>query len=192
MTPGVGTIGYDGGTMGKEARGELRRGAKGWTARITIVGRTRRDFALPHFALSDEPGALERTRAMASMAARIRAAGRADLVEPMMKEAARAHVGEAWGEVEKAADALCGPIKRVGKPGAVTFAVFAEKWTSGELARLYPDHVKVKDTSDRDEMVLEKYVNPKIGPVHIHLVTLEACDQVMASQIGRASCRERV
>ena len=51
-------------------------------------------------------------------------------------------------------------------------STFAKEWTSGELRKKHPDHVREKD-STRDEQVLRDYINPLIGPTQIPDVTLE-------------------
>jgi hypothetical protein len=56
--------------MPTHATGELRRLAEGFAARITLRGRTRKDFFLTMCATESE--AIERCQALASMAARLR------------------------------------------------------------------------------------------------------------------------
>lgn len=56
-----------------------------------------------------------------------------------------------------------------------------ELWTSGELARRYPDHVKVKRSAQDDRERLEGYVYPVIGDVPIASVTLDHAEAVMAA-----------
>jgi hypothetical protein len=56
---------------------------------------------------------------------------------------------ETLAKLAEKVDALTGGhFDRVAKAkplsGPVTFRTFAERWTNGELARLYPDHVEVK------------------------------------------------
>jgi hypothetical protein len=64
-----------------------------------------------------------------------------------------------------------------------TFRQFAERWTSGELHRLYPDHVGTKKTIDDDKQRLRDYVYPVIGDLAIAelvgAVGLERADEVM-------------
>lgn len=45
----------------------------------------------------------------------------------------------------------------------MTFEQFARLWTSGEISRRYPDHVKSKETSTDDDARLRGYVYPIIG-----------------------------
>lgn len=50
-----------------------------------------------------------------------------------------------------------------GDAARITFEQFGRLWTSGELAKRYPDHVKPKRTADADEGRLRMYVYPIIG-----------------------------
>lgn len=61
----------------------------------------------------------------------------------------------------------------------VTFRAFAERWTGGELAKLYPDHVKAKKTAADDVWRLEKHVYPVLGDKPIGAITRDTCDEVM-------------
>ena len=62
---------------------------------------------------------------------------------------------------------------------AVTFRTFAERWTSGELARVYPDHVPVKSSVSDDIERLEKHVYPRVKDVPLATFTREHADHVM-------------
>jgi integrase len=53
----------------------------------------------------------------------------------------------------------------------VTFKDLAESWVTGELARLYPDHVKGKKTSDRDAGRL-RALYATVGDVPLNCFTL--------------------
>ena len=50
-------------------------------------------------------------------------------------------------------------------PAGITFELFGQLWTSGKLARMFPDHVKPKATASDDESRLRLYVYPLIGSV---------------------------
>jgi hypothetical protein len=64
-----------------------------------------------------------------------------------------------------------------GAPG--TFQNIGERWTSGELARAYPDHVKVKKTSHRDAERLIAHVYPLIGNKLVADLGLDDAEKVM-------------
>lgn len=59
------------------------------------------------------------------------------------------------------------PKSRTGRTpsvsGSLTFEQFARLWTTGELAKRYPDHIRTKRTAKGDEQRLRLYVHPVIG-----------------------------
>ena len=69
------------------------------------------------------------------------------------------------------------PIADPSKP--VTFRALGERWTSGELARLYPDHVTHKERADIDRQQLERYVYPLLEHVTIAGFSLDDAERVM-------------
>jgi hypothetical protein len=69
---------------------------------------------------------------------------------------------------------------KVSAEGRATFRVFAERWTSGELARTYPDHIEEKASVEDDIERLEKYVYPHVGDAALAAFTRENADAVMA------------
>src|SRR4029077_20007197 len=73
-----------------------------------------------------------------------------------------------------------GPAEKPTKKGAAaTFRACAERWTSGELARVYPDHVPVKASVGDDIERLEKHVYPRVVDVPLATFTREHADHVM-------------
>jgi integrase len=62
-----------------------------------------------------------------------------------------------------------------------TFAELAKRWTSGELARLHPDHVREKRSADDDAAGLDRYVFPVLGAIPLDLIKLADCERVMTS-----------
>jgi integrase len=68
-----------------------------------------------------------------------------------------------------------------------TVAELAKLWTSGDLARQYPDHVKAKKTSDDDKRILEWLSKVRMpdgatfGERQVAAVTLDDCDHVMTA-----------
>jgi integrase len=166
--------------MPREATGELRHLADGFAARVTIEGRTRKDFVLTTCAT--EPEAEERCKALAAMAARLRKSGHASEIETMMAMGARARAGRPWEFVVGAVDVLCAGQTREKKGAqALTFEQFAKQWTDGELAKKYPDHVRAKRSAGRDEELLRLYVLPHVRDVHVDEFALADAELVMAS-----------
>ena len=164
--------------MPKEATGELRHHGEGYAARITIEGRTRRDFPLT--TCPSEAGAVERCKALAQIAARLRRAGHAGEIEQLLAMGAKARSGRPWEAIGAAVDALCAGQARE-KSSAPTFGEFAKQWTGGDLAKKYPDHVRDKRSADRDEELLRLYVLPHVDDVRIDAVTLAHAEVVMAN-----------
>lgn len=60
-----------------------------------------------------------------------------------------------------------------------TFAQLAARWTSGELARLFPDHVREVDHASNIGKL--KRLNPLIGPIVLTAFTLDDADRAMAA-----------
>ncbi len=52
-------------------------------------------------------------------------------------------------------------------PDDITLEQFGLLWTSGKLAELYPDHVKMKASAAQDEGRLRLYVNAVIGRLQV-------------------------
>lgn len=73
----------------------------------------------------------------------------------------------------------------------LTYQKFAERWTSGELARQHPGRVKPKDHED-DIQRLRDYVYPVIGEIPIADIELEDLEEVLQrlpSDLGEATRR---
>ena len=167
--------------MPKPATGELVQLAHGWEARIRVgANGERKAFALEAFSADDEQGARVRCTEMAQIAKRLRASGHlAELVQ-LLEMAAKAR-GKAWDAVAAAVDALVGRETVKGDvPPVVTFKTFATEWTSGDLARRFPHHVKEKRSAERDEELLRLYVFPVLEDVPLSAVSLDHAEQVMA------------
>jgi integrase len=79
-------------------------------------------------------------------------------------------------------------------PG-LTFSKFAERWTSEELHRQYPDHVPLKSTVNDDKQRLRDHINPIIGDIPLRDLTgatgLEKADEVMSKLPSLASQTRR-
>lgn len=62
---------------------------------------------------------------------------------------------------------------------SMSFQAFATLWTSGELAKRYPDHVKKKRSVDNDVSRLERHVYPLAGKVALGAFSLDDAERVM-------------
>jgi hypothetical protein len=162
-----------------ERLGTLRPLASGWEALIRIDKSKRRGFALTSIARDDESAARERCNEMGRIALRLRQAGHAAQLPKLLELAARARAGRPWDAILAAADRLCaGTTEPLSDAARVTVHEFGGQWISGELHRLYPDHVKPKN-SKRDEQIARIYVDPVIGDRRIAALELDDCDEVM-------------
>jgi len=162
----------------RSATGELRHLAEGFAARITIGGRERRDFPLAT-GLSEEQAAARKAE-LARMAARLRLAGHKDKLLKLISSAAVARPGRPWETIAAAVDLLCSGQTETAKK-VPTFAEFAGQWTGGELAQRFPDHVRTKRSSGRDEELLRLYVLPHVSDVRVDEFDLNDAEVVMAS-----------
>jgi integrase len=78
-------------------------------------------------------------------------------------------------KAQKTAAALVEPRR---PSGGTTFRAFAQKWTSGDLHREYPDHVADVD-QDKNASRLKTYVYPVIGGFTLAEITLDHCEDVL-------------
>ncbi|MGH7297967.1 MAG: tyrosine-type recombinase/integrase, partial [Polyangiaceae bacterium] len=62
-----------------------------------------------------------------------------------------------------------------------TFEQWARRWTSGELAKEYPDHVREKRSADRDAELLRLYILPHVRDVLVSEFALADAEAVMAA-----------
>ncbi len=152
----------------------------------------RRSFALS--TCKNEQAAQERLELLAGLARRLRDAGREDLVEELVDRAASAE-GRALDEVLRTADLIVAR-KLAGVPKEPdpipTIRQLGTLWTSGELHKQFPDHIKRKSTADDDAGRFEKHVYPVIGEIPIDAFTLDHANLVMAGiPAGRAPATRR-
>jgi integrase len=179
--------------MPREAKGELRKLADGWEARVTIQGRERLGLELP-FSHTQEKEADDRCKLLAGLARRLRKAGAVADAPALLKMAAVAPAGPKLDGVIKAIDAMCtvGRTERETGTEIPTFKQFGQEWTSGGLHKKWPDYVKKKRTSDGDAGRLAKHVYPIVQHVPLDAFRLDHANAVMASlpsDLSKASRR---
>jgi integrase len=164
--------------MPKPATGELRWKNGTAIARITLRGRDRVSLALPACTTEDE--ARTRSTLLAQIAQRLRAspvdAGRTLKALELVAAASAKHLRIALSVVEELVDSK---LDVEAAPTVPTVRQLGEQWTTGELARRYPDQIRAKRSADDDESRLRLYVYPVIGDQPIDRVTLDACEGVM-------------
>lgn len=161
--------------------GELTRSGSGYSWRVRIPRGKRVTLQLAAGLTQQQAEA--RQRALVEAKEALKAAGTDPAVIHEYLEGiagARAKLVPALLEVVKEE---CGGhlVPAKGAPKAPTFREVAEQWTSGELARRFPDQVREKRSAELDAQRLAKYVYPLIGDTPIDHVALGDCERVMAS-----------
>lgn len=169
--------------------GTVQRTEDGFSTRIRL-SKSRPQFALSGCRTEEEAG--ERAKFMGRIARRLRRAGQEHEAPKLLELAGQVRAGKPLEAIEAAIADLCaGNCPLIGEGDEVpTFAAFAKQWTEGALAKKSPDRVRAKNSS-RDEELLRIYINPKIGPIPVHRVTLAHCDEVMAALPSKLSGRTR-
>lgn len=146
--------------------------------RFWIAGK-REAMALRGCSTEDEAKA--RVAAMLVMQDDLERAGHALSVRLVLDEAAKARTERGLRLVRRLVDKMtAGTFEPKGKyDGLLTFQQFAERWTSGELRKHFPDHVPEKKSAKSDVYRLGKHVYPVIGALPVQAVTLEHAEEVM-------------
>jgi len=158
-----------------------KRGA--FFMRITIAPQTRRAVHLPWCTLLEAAEA--RAKVVQAWVNRLRVAGQVEFIEKIVDLGAAAVEEKTLAEIGENVTGIAGnDFKRVEAPknggGPVTFRAFAERWTGGELARLYPDHVEEKASVQDDVERLTKHVYPHVENVPLTAFSRAHADGVMA------------
>ncbi len=145
-------------------------------ARVRLGGGKRAQAKL--VACKTEEEADERAGIIAEVAQDLLDAGRAGEVQEF------ADLLGAAATPSDVEDIRAAVAKRIGLSApiaeGITFAQLAERWTSGELAREYPDHVAAVDHR-KNVSFLGKHVLPLLGPIPVSRITLNDCDRVMSA-----------
>ncbi len=169
-----------------------------WFARVYIQKGNRPAFKLATISPEDEAGAAARAKLLADLGAKLRDAGHGERARDVLERAAACD-GQALADVVALVDKLVrgelAPRARAagGKWGATsTIADLGVAWTSGELAREYPDHVRPKKSADDDRLRLEAHVYPIAGAISVAAFDLEDAEKIMrALPVGRAPATRR-
>ena len=155
-------------------------------ARIRFRG-DRPAFLLP--TCVTEEAADERAALLAELAAKLSAAEHvhADVARGLLERAAQRD-GKALAAVREAVEKLCrGEVRPIAaaSPRGPTIEELGRRWTSGELASEYPDHVRVKESADDDACRLALYVYPVVGPVPVVGVHIDDGDPFVTAASQR-------
>ena len=163
------------GTMTADIRGV--RFVKGRPyARVKVEGRS---LSVPLSAVGTDGAALrERRQVLYDQVRRIQAAGRLDMVEGLAQGIGSATTPAELRAALGAVDIVCEEAARL-QPGQTTVRDVGDRWVSGELARRYPDHIRVKRSASRDRQLLATYILPVLGDMPIEAVKLADCERVM-------------
>ena len=178
--------------MARAARGGAFSARGNIYLRVTIAPGQRRAESLPwvtaeqwseHQAGETCPCvACVRARQVQTWITAIREAGKADdFAENVIRVAATADAAK-MRELAKAVEGIVGgtikPKRRVVSADRPTFRSFSERWTSGELHRLYPDHVRAKRTAKQDAERLE-VLYKSVGDIELANFTLDDAQRAM-------------
>ncbi|WP_437543303.1 hypothetical protein WME97_32670 [Sorangium sp. So ce367] len=157
----------------------------GLYVRVLVGDNDRESFPLDP-KLTEEQ-AEQRKELVADLAVRLRASPNVtrDAIVALLERAA-VHEGRALRDVIAAVDVICkgGARAKVVPGGAsvpkqVSIQQFGQLWTSGELARMYPDHVKPKRSVEQDVYRFDRHIYPIAGHVPVAAFTLDDAERVM-------------
>jgi len=150
--------------MPKPAKGELTWTAEGPVARITLQGRERESYLLS--ACRKPAEAEERRTLLASIAQRFRRVGVIGTREAreLLKTIASAPPALLPAALQVAGELAGGVIAPGERSKAPKFRDVGKDWTSGELHKLYPDHVGSKD-ADLDGTRLGELYDIDLGGI---------------------------
>ena len=182
--------------MPRKRTGEVRWRNGRASVRLTLRPKLRPSFALTTCPDTAEGRAAADARAatLTHAANRLRRAGQLQHAVVLLRRLARATDCELGTVLQLIDAAVIGQL--VGddeQHRAMTFRELAKQWTSGQLAKLHPDHVKRKRSAKDDAGRLNKHVLPLVGAVPIKDFALEHAEMVMAqlpTDLSRSSRRQ--
>lgn len=136
----------------------------------------RLEVSVPWAKSLDE--AIARAELVAVAADRLLSIGRRDLVKATAKQIAEASTPQRLARVQKTVDVI---LKKgfVATSHDITFGQWATRYTSGDLARLYPDTVRGRDHSD-DVSRLNEYILKFVEDVPVVDFQLAHAQHVLA------------
>jgi len=177
--------------VGRAATGQVIRHAHGYSARIRIAPGPDGQPSFP-LGVGSEKAAEERKAVLADMAKRLRGVAGLDEIKTILQTAGQARTDAEMAGALDVVNAIAKGETKTTTTGATvpTFEEFGRQWTSGELHKKHPDHVRTKDAT-RDLEVLRLHVNPVIGPTRIADITLEHAERVMAKLSSELAPRSR-
>ncbi|NUP10874.1 MAG: tyrosine-type recombinase/integrase [Polyangiaceae bacterium] len=170
--------------MPREASGHAFERHGKWYARTPIGGGKKHISPLP--SCTSEAPAQRRAVWLAEIARSLRGTGEPTHLEILPKLLDRAGAASDT----KSTDAVREMVRRlvnhessiaqrVAGVGGDTFGDVAKAWTSGDLAKKYPDHIKAKRSANDDRSWLEHRVLPLVGGVRLRDFKLDHAETVM-------------
>ncbi len=156
--------------------------AGGWSVRLRFGEGQRGRFVL---ALASESAAQQRAEQLSKLAARLARAGLHAEAPIILRKGAEQTTAAGYASVEAYAGELCAKAGSPAPARGMTFRELGEMWTSGELARRFPDHVKVKrERSVEDDRLRLARLCETIGDVPLAVFRLEDAERAMAALPG--------
>ena len=167
----------------------MKHGPDSFSRRIRFGKDQRRTFALS--GVRSQTEAEKVGDELEAIARRLTAAGLAAEAAGILDRFARAEQDAERARVRRLVDSLCSAELKIDtakvKRAGVTFRALAARWTAGELAADFPDHVALKKSADHDHARLEKVSAVALpdggtfGDLPLGSVTLDHCEEVMRS-----------
>src|SRR5262245_53000968 len=143
--------------MPRPLKGTVRFRKGKWYARVTLEGNDRPTFELTTIHGPDrEADARARARLLTDLATRLLKANQVALARAILEKAASRDAKE-LEDVVRLVDQVCAGRLVSALNGGATFGAVANRWTSGELAIMHPDHVKQKRSASIDVQRLGKH-----------------------------------
>ena len=167
--------------MPRQRTGQIRYRNGRWYTRLTVRGKSRVSLLLPHS--HDERSARTRAQLLAEMAGKLRDSDQLALAPALLEKAASCSTAELPAVRRLVDAAVAGRVTAKGsrREAKVTFRELATMWTSGQLARDYPDHVRAKARVRDDVGRLVKHIYPVVADVPVADFTLDDAEAVMSA-----------
>lgn len=176
--------------MARPVTGSVRLRSGIWCARVKFPDGARVEYKL--VTCRTEDAARERALALSSIAARLVSAGQAPLAAALVERAAGADQAT-FDQISRKVTALAaGQIGVSVLRPVVTLEVLARRWTSGELAREYPDHIREKRSAKTDEGRIRLHIiDAGFGDIDVAEFTLDHADAIMQALPAHLSAASR-
>ena len=152
--------------------------------------KTRDSVPLPGVDKDDAAAVAARCELIANVGADLVDAGRAERALDFAARLGLATSQKEIGQILKQVKVTIESTRALA--GGATVRQFGKRYTDGDLAKMYPDHVKMKATIGDDEQRLETYVYPIVGSTPIASFHLSDAERVMAKlPAGRSPALRR-